>query len=972
MATPRSLRSFLDATPADILDTSFQSLVFVPRAQHDTLLAQVTSLQIQLAEKQNQLFEQQLQHQQQRTLSSTPLPDGQEQSGLLAKIDAETQRTKVANLEREYTALEQENFNLTRTVEGLEVKTKTLQCEVGKLQKQPLASPTIGRKSFVTTAAEDVWQKEKIKLQGENGRLQADLSRLKSQLDESDKELAALHEIDTQMAELNTRYNKLSEANERLVTDNNTLRVENDANTKAKQQQKDSLSRLTEQNTQLFGTNRQQLSRTTELEKANQELTDRLERSAAENKDLINKYHVIADANSMLEKKEYRLEKEKVSLEITKNGLLENKTALEAEIKALQESKKGPFSDSEKYLKNRIDALLKKIDALQDDIKRQDDELQVRQDILIDIRRQKRELQDDKADLIQDNRRLTEHKRNLLAENDKLRVKIDVAGRDLSDMTRNYETVSWRYDEASKRCTKLQGDVQVLQTRLKHAQPCNAREAATGDRKPRSMARTPDAAMSTHSFDTVSPNTEQYRERTEQSRERTKRKATETLELRERWDDSKHSQRPTTPDIKTEKRQKLDGTPLVAPFKRKGAVYVVEMPVLVNVSALAAALASLGTKVQELRRVFKTAPNGSEQYVVKFAEAPREFRKHIQVTNGVYATLIAGSGTTCLICHDERLTHHGIMDCKYLAAEGQEKPTSQQLKMSYTPLALGATVDAMVRPPMPPREEYSQSPRSLFERVTFPDGRRPDLPKRALFGKASPVQTSAQSPAEHMKMIESRIERLLKLSRTEPRSLFCRFIGNFMPQPHLFLSIIQGGPVEMFRMVDNPTRFANVDFVYPSDAHNFMAYAYKNLNGKRSFVDPTDSYRRCTVQFEWADIKIKPLELYIVKGIQHESWTRVLLLREVNVELTSLTIVDACSAARKAPVCWIEESLERPGADRPGSMVRDVKLEFLSIKDAYTAYTRFEEKGYTTGKLEWGVEDCFKPIKKSPSTSPEF
>jgi len=923
--------------------------VFIPRAQHEALLAQITTLQKQLTGKQNQPFGGQPH---QRSLSSTPRPEGLEESGLLASVNAAVQRTETATLERKNAKLEQENLALSRTVEEVQAQANAFQNEVVRLHSLPPSNPITSENPLVGTAAQDTWKKEKIRLQEEkihlqeeNGRLQAELTRLKAQLDESDKELAALHGIDTELTELKTDYNRLRDANEQVVNNYSALRAENDNTLKAQQ---GNVSRLTEINAQLSDSNRQQLSEIAELEKAKQELTDSLERSARENNELVNKYHAISDANSTLEKQGYRLEKEKVSLEIAKDGLLEGKTALETEIKALREKKGTQPSGNEKQLTNRIEQLLTMRDDLRDDLKRRDDELQARQDLLIDLRKQKRKLQDDQADLLQDSRRLQDYKHILLSENDTLRAKLERANRDLSDMTRKHESLSWKYDDVSAKFKRLQEDFQVAQARLKAAEtspPISSR--------PRSQADTPDIAMSSSSSHTVSPTTEQ-------PKGGAKRKATGIIAIREQSEELNRSRRPVTPENKPEKRQKID-PPAVTPFRRKGAVYVVEMPVLVNVSALASALATLGTKVLELRRVFKTAPNGSERYVVKFTEAPREFKKHIQITNGVYATLVAGSGTTCVICCDERMLHHDIMNCKYLGAEGQEKPTLQQLEMDYKPPALGAAVDAMVRPPtLPSGEQRPQSSRSLFDRVTFPDGRRPDLPKRALFGKASPVQTTAQSPAEHVKMIEARVERLLKISQTEPRSIFCRFIGHFVPQPHQFLSIIVGGPVESLKIIENPTRFAHVDFVYPADARRFLGYAHGALSGKHYFVDPADAHRQCYVQFEWSEIGVKPLEPYIVEGIQNESWTRVLLLRGVPVELSALAIVDVCSAARKAPVCWIEESLER--ADFDDNTVRDVKLEFLSIKDAADAYMRFKDKGFKE-KMEWGVEDCLQPIE---------
>lgn len=940
MATPRSLRSFLDATPSELLDTPFRTLTFIPRSEHDALLAELASLRDELAEKQEHL-----RNLENKNHEENPV------GGFLASIDAEVKRNQVAQLEQKNAALEREKQQLATATEEADAKARVLKSEVtrlrSQLQKQPKRDPA------VDSAAAPSWQIEISALEGRNAVLQSDVTRLKAQLEEAGKELNELRSIVPEARELTENYNNLQTEKDSIAEDRWKLQ--------------DSLTRITETNTQLYEKTRQLDATIVALRKANEELMESNTRNQDECQKAISKYQDISDENSHLEKENNRLHKENVRLQTEKeslqtenNTLVENKTALEAEVKNLLEKltgKRNPDAE-EPYradLKTRIDKLLKERDGLVSDRRRTNEQLRNRDQAVEDLRRDIRKQEDHRSQLLHDYRKLKDDNFNLTDNNTSLSKRLDESNKKLGEVTkkfdeanRKYEDLNRKYADASRNCTLLQDEVSKLQAGLTASQLVTKREPYS---KPQIKNNTPGSSseMSTNSLETPPPAPEPApapvpRALVEYPTGNSKRKAIESARAPA---NESIPPRSTTP---SDKRQKLDPP---APRKR-GAIYLVQAPTLVNRSLLYDALSkTLSTDIKELRRVFKTSPSGEDQWVVKLEGAPKEFVKHVQIPQtGLHATLLSPSGITCPICDEDDDREHDLMDCEFVGTLGQDRPTLRQLEiMNHRPPPMGLTVDTL---PSPPKDEYS--PRSLFDRVSFPDVRRPSAPER-------PLSRTNNESALSLSAIEDKVSHLLHLTRTERRRIFCRLVGSYIPRPDELLSEIGFGPVAAIRIVAQQ-KACFLDFVFPTDAERFLQYALRNPN-KYTFRDPArESNSKCVVKFHWCNTAVDALDEYYIRGIIAESWTRVLILKRVldtlTTEETMRLISKVCTVGRDALLFWINRS--NPYLDQNGRHVKDVMIEFSSIKDAESAFRLFESKGYV-GSVFWGVEDNVRALE---------
>ncbi|KAF8541253.1 hypothetical protein BDD12DRAFT_829902 [Trichophaea hybrida] len=936
MATPRSLRSFLDATPSDILDTPFQSLIFLPRVEHDGLLSQIAILHGELADKQSVIDDLMLQGGEKYDNDDKP-------GKFLASIEAEVQRGRVSCLEQEKANIEREKQDLVASVEEADAKSRALKSEVVKLrnqlqqsqQKTQQLQQQLQQRESVTVDGgiqakaeekrredETRWDIEKVTLEHRNNELKSENDRLKVQLKEAEKGLHDLRDIVPSAKELSFNYKTLQAENDTLIEDRRSLQ--------------ESLCTITERNSQLFEATKNLESQGATLRKANQELMASLARHEEENKTLFSKNHDLADENAKLEKEGYKMQKEKIGLETSNEALTESKTALSSELKALQEKlseTQDPHGD-ERYrqdLRNRAEGLREEKAKMGDELRRMEielrrmrDDLRQREDLIADMRRNDRELRGERADLLREIRELKETKNSVLDENDDLR----------------------------KKCAQLQKDLQILQTRLTAAKRTTEKPAGDKTLNPNNPQSASTDKSMTSSPDLPNEPPKGPRAQTASELPRGPKRKTFDSPRSQPNHDPRFAQ-PATPD-NPEKRQRLDQAPspsTATTFKRRGAVYLVELPRPINYSGLHAALIEkLCAEIDGLRRVFYAPVAHKEQWVVKFTGPPKAFVKHVYVMPGVIATLIACSGTTCLICSDKDHRQHDIWECPYLRQEGQDRPTLKQLEMNYRSPPLGSVVDAM--PPKPPPPVGEQSPRSLFERVSFPDGRHP--PRRALTNQGNQSQTSPILSILSVDNIRSNETRLLNLSHKERRSLFYRFTGSYVPKEHQLISIINFGPIESVDIIPD-SRVGFIDFVYPDHAKLFLEHAIANINGKVKFYDShPGSSGFGTVVFRWSDTAVKPLEPFLVKGIVAEGWTRVLTLEQVPKGLTVERIRSHAQGdgTNQKLGFWISEDEPYPGSDG----TRDVRIEFRSIKEAEKAYKNLVLEGYPQSGLTFSPE----------------
>jgi len=860
----------------------------------------------------------------------------------LASIDAELQRTRVSCLEQENANIEREKQDLVASVEEADAKARALKSEVVKLrnqlqqsqQKTQQLQQQLQKRESVTAnqldgdtkaKAEKKWKEEETQWKIEKATLEHKNNELKSENDRLKAQVEEVRDVVPSANELSINYKNLKAENDTILENQRSLQ--------------ESLRTVTERNAQLYEATRNLETQGVTLRKTNQELKASLTRHEEENKTLISKNYDLADENAKLEKEGYKLQKEKISLEAANETLAESKTALGSEIQALQAKLNGTRNpdDDERYrqdLNARNDRLREEKSKMGDELRRMENELRhmdkdlrQREDSIADMRRDDRVMRGERADLLREIRDLNATKNSALDENNDLK----------------------------KKCAQLQKDVQKFQAQLTAAQHTPRTEKTAGDKN-----LNPKSSQSATTEGTITslpdpPNEPLKGPRASAANEPPRGPKRKTFDSpRPQPNHDPRFVRPTTPDNNPEKRQRLDQPPPPPPpvttFKRKGAIYLVELPQPINYSVLRAALVGkLGSEIEGLRRAFYGPTSHKEQWAVKFTGAPKEFVKHVYVTPGIFATLIAGSGTTCLICSDENHKHHNIWECPYLGQEGQDRPTLKQMEMNYRPPPLGAMIDAM--PPNPPTPVSEQSPRSLFERVSFPDGRQP--PRRALANQGNSSQTLSILSADN---IRSRETHLLNLSRTERRALFCRFIGSYVPKEDQLISIVNVGPIEWVKISPN-SQVGFVDFVYPDHAEWFLKHAIANINGKCKFYDPSPgSSGYSTVVFQWSDTAVKPLEPLLAKGIVTEGWTRVLTLEQVPKGLTVDRISSHAEGDGTKLGFWVSEDAPYPGSDG----TRDVKIEFRSIKEAEKAYRSFVSEGYPQSGLSFSPEEIMR------------
>jgi hypothetical protein len=694
---------------------------------------------------------------------------------------------------------------------------------------------------------------------------------LKEQIEEQDKELL----------DLRPGAKTLSENLQTLLEQN--LAIEDER--RVLQQ---SVARLTEQNQQMFEKSQKIDEELTLLGKTNQEKIASLAKEENENRTLTEKNHHLSDETERLEKESERYQKEKLALGQKVEALTDSKNALEVEVRALKEKPNGTRDpkDDDRYifeLRARNDKLRNEKAILVKELQVQDDDLRTRQDAINKLRRQS---EVDRSDMMREIRILEGETEDLKHQIDDLREKTDA------------------HKAANTQLLKENQMLKAQVVALQHPPPLTEPKTmhlVNGRGTPKAISPA-DSSTVTDISDPVTtpPNTT-----------RPKRKMFDLRPI----DDQNNLRVVPAGSNASEKRQKLEPSAPIAtsnaPYKRRSATYLVTVQARVDENALIAALSTLNTEIEGLRRVLYLRPGEEEDWVVKYFSAPRDFKKQVFVGAGTFATLTAGTGTTCLICANEPINQHDIWECRFLAPLGPQTQTQN-----------------------PPGEVIS--PRSLFERVSFPLAHK-DPPRRSLFDRVD-----NNNPRGH----ELKINRLLDITRTQRRALFCRFTGYF-PQAHEFLSIISGGPIESAKLTP-AARVGFVDFVYPDDAERFLNHAIANINGKQTVYGGA-------VEFKWSDTCTKPIDRFIAEGIVCESWSRVIILEAVPKEVSQKQIMKDCTGARL--FFWTREGVTK---DKEGR--RDVEVEFLSVKEAELAKKKLVEVWYCRGRVRWGVEDCTRML----------
>lgn len=941
-------------------------MVFLSRNEHDDLLSQIEILQLQVADKQRILDDVA------RGGSDTKFHDDKTGS-FLASIEKEIEQKRIAE---EKEILERENHRLSDAFKEGEAKSRALKSEVIKLrtqiqqlqpQKQHLGQQLRGSSvSSEVSANVDGAKIEITRLGEENLRLKAENTQLKSRLADAKKKLT---ESGEKLAQSEKFYGEL----DAVVKELNVTHKKDEEDLLAAEE---SIRSLTEQNTQLTGVRKSFEQEIERLKKHNTELGTRLKMQQESNKSLVVKNNSLTTDFGKLESDGEKVIKERLSLMIANGSLSQAKDSLETEVKALKTKLETETAakdllqievkalrmkfETDKAnaaatgngdrarlteLQTRVNEFQNRCEAMREAKARQEEELNRVRDELKTVRRQLRNIEEDRRGLHDNLSARKRSEQEAIDANNRLRDD----NKDLRDDK----------EKLRDRVYQLQKDNQVLKGKLNAAQ--HVSRITTSDQvpgSPKTAVTTPTSEKSLGIFQdrpasaagqkipvliggkastpmkiSISTNSPI----SDDASRGPKRKAVDDL----------FPQRPDTQSPKienSEKRMKVETSRSKSPvltFKRKGAIYLVEIPHPINQGVLRHALAGcLEAEVVALRRVFYGSVVAGEErsvverWVAKFGGDPK-FMKHVYVTAGVHATLIPETGGSCMICDDGQ---HGVWECPHVGYEGQDRPNAKQQEMMTTGLPLGLKFDSLpVKPPPPYRGEDRSAP-SLFDRISMPNGNEPPRP-------------------ENVRSITG--AELLQQSRTERRAIFCQFSGNYVPDERQFLlNFVTGGPVEWVKIINNEKSSVGfVDFVHSSDAAMFLTNAKSHINNKRKLMNPNPhapNTSGCTVELSWSKTAVKPLEEYLAHGIAHDGWTRILLVRGVPPQLL---LEDVClhagfGEAHKNVLYWAREFNYSDNVEYPG--VRDVEIEFNSVKNAEKAYRDLKKEGYPS--LEWARE----------------
>ena len=246
-------------------------------------------------------------------------------------------------------------------------------------------------------------------------------------------------------------------------------------------------------------------------------------------------------------------------------------------------------------------------------------------------------------------------------------------------------------------------------------------------------------------------------------------------------------------------------------------------------------------------------------------------------------------------------------------------------------------------PPLPPPPPSLPS-RSLFDRITNP---------------ASPHRAPNRSP-------DIEVETIVNSARTGRRVIIGRFRGG-SPDIASLVALICGGPIEAIRMADDEDT-ASIYFLHPHQAESFLQYAERNLNhGQKRIGHASDPNRDVSVHFSWNERPVQPIDRELASAIVHHYRSRVfkfycvphdISLRQCLEKIT--TIVGGSSFMLK------EAAILEYG--------REVEVEFLSVEDARDAKRRLDSHNIHQplwDGIRFCKEECDRPVPRpSPGAPP--
>ncbi|KAL7273462.1 hypothetical protein RUND412_003680 [Rhizina undulata] len=387
MATPRSLRSFLDAAASDILDTPLSSLVLTPRSIFDERQSEIATLRQQLREKEALLAVQKGERE-----SIPPDLVGIAVDSGVKDAQIETLELKIEALELKNHHLDEKTQSLNLALDTSEAKGRAYKNEIVKLRNQlhTQSQPPEGANTHVTneTKLKLAFLEEKVKAQHtenstlvtENKKLKNGTANLQAKIKSMEEQIEQARETHTAAQVMNTNFQALQTENTKLLASNKNLQAANG-----------------------------------ELSKKTKDLLSKLKTYENNNAALQSKQIDLANESYALEVQNQELEKQKVALLAQNDEMLNDKKRLEDELVELrteqakaEERARLPSDDA-----NRAQDYENRNKKLRDEVFDLNEKNRKQTQSIDDLERENRKLVGDNSEFLREIQRLKQYNSDL-------------------------------------------------------------------------------------------------------------------------------------------------------------------------------------------------------------------------------------------------------------------------------------------------------------------------------------------------------------------------------------------------------------------------------------------------------------------------------------------------------------------------------------------------------------------------------
>ncbi|KAG0638129.1 hypothetical protein HOY80DRAFT_1002065 [Tuber brumale] len=126
MATPRSLRSFFDSTPADLLDSQLSSLALISRTAYEQNQSEIATLRKQIEDKENEISS--------LIVKRNGVGEDAGASAVGVAVEIGVLEVQITDLRKRNEGLLGENKRISKELESSELKGKAIKAEITRLR----------------------------------------------------------------------------------------------------------------------------------------------------------------------------------------------------------------------------------------------------------------------------------------------------------------------------------------------------------------------------------------------------------------------------------------------------------------------------------------------------------------------------------------------------------------------------------------------------------------------------------------------------------------------------------------------------------------------------------------------------------------------------------------------------------------------------------------------------------------------